>query len=212
MDLVSLYFRLLWYHSILRSSIDQKHAKTHDTKFEDKTVKSTQLSLVLVGLHDFHSFPDRTAHAWSVEVGNICSVSVFFVRVGSQISPRRAKKDSNIPSPGRTRSVKCPTPGPTTTIKSPPHALPPRPAGIILIGALKFSFFNVCENMQHQGRSLRMLAVGFRYERKQWGIQGRDPGARPPPWSLDQTEARRAEENFLWDRLPSPPHLISGSG
>ena len=40
---------------------------------------------------------------------------------------RRAKKDSNIPSPGRTRLVKCPTPGPTKTIKSPPHALPPPP-------------------------------------------------------------------------------------
>ena len=71
-----------------------------------------------------------------VEVGNMSSVSVFFVRVGSQISPRRAKKDSNIPSPGRTRSVKCPSPGPTKTIKSPPHALPPPPAGITLIGAL----------------------------------------------------------------------------
>ena len=59
-----------------------------------------------------------------MEAGNICSVSVFFVRVGSQISPRRAKTDSNIPSPGTTRSVKCPTPGPTKTIKSPPHALP----------------------------------------------------------------------------------------
>ena len=62
-----------------------------------------------------------------MEAGNICSVSVFFVRVGSQISPRRAKKDSNIPSPGRTRSVKCPTPGTTKTIKSPPHALLPPP-------------------------------------------------------------------------------------
>ena len=41
--------------------------------------------------------------------------------------PRRMKKDSNIPSPGRTRSVKCPTPGPTKTIKSLPHALPPPP-------------------------------------------------------------------------------------
>ena len=131
---VSLYFRLLWYHSILRDSIDQKHAKK--TKFEDKTVKSTQLSLVPVGLHDFQIFPDRTAHAWSVEVGNICSVSVFFVRVGSQISPRRAKKDSNIPSPGKTRSVKCPTPGPTKTIKFPPHAQPPLPpTGMTLIGA-----------------------------------------------------------------------------
>ena len=56
--------------------------------------------------------------------------------VGSQISPRRAKKDWNIPSaPGRTRSVKCPTPGLTKTIKSPPHALSSPPAGITLIGA-----------------------------------------------------------------------------
>ena len=105
------------------------------TKFEDKTVKSTQLSLVLVGLHDFQMFPDRTAHASSVEVGNVCSVSVFFIRVGSQILPRRAKKDSNIPSRGRTSSVKCPSPaGPTKTIKSPPHACPnpppPPPPGV----------------------------------------------------------------------------------
>ena len=28
-DLVSLYFRLLWYNSILRGSIDKKHAKTN---------------------------------------------------------------------------------------------------------------------------------------------------------------------------------------
>ena len=126
-------------------------------------MRSIQLSLVHVGLHDFQIFPiglwgrewifpDRTAHAWSVEAGkmrkqgNICSVSVFFVRVGSQISPRRAKKDSNIPSPGRTRSVKCPIPGPAKTIKSPPHALPwnivklryfdwPIPVFIRLVGA-----------------------------------------------------------------------------
>ena len=45
----------------------------------------------------------------------------------SNPSPCRAKKDSNIPSPGRTRLVKCPTPGPTKTIKSPLHALPPLP-------------------------------------------------------------------------------------
>ena len=81
-----------------------------------KTAKSTQLSLVLIGLHDF--LP-------------ICSVSVFFDRIGSHISPPRAKKDSNIPSPGRTRSVKCPTPGLTKTVKSPPQALlslqPPLP-------------------------------------------------------------------------------------
>ena len=38
--------------------------------------------------------------------------------------PRRAKKDSNIPFPGRTRLV---NPGPTKTIKSPLHTLPPPP-------------------------------------------------------------------------------------
>ena len=132
-DLVSLYFHLLWYHSILRDSTDQKHAKTGGTSVH---------RLVLIGLHDFLIFSNRTAHAWSVEAGNICSVSVFFVRVGSQISPRRAKKDSNIPSPGRTRSVKCPTPGPTKTIKSPPHALLPPlpPTGFTLISALANSF------------------------------------------------------------------------
>ena len=124
-DLVSLYFRLLWYHSILRGSIDQKHAKTNEIWRQNSEIHSAfACSRVQI-------FLDRTTHAWSVEVGNICSVSVFFVRVGSQISPRRAKKDSNIPSPGRTRSVKCPTPGPTRTIKSPPHALPsPRPHNI----------------------------------------------------------------------------------
>ena len=61
---------------------------------------------------------------YGVEAGNVCLVTVSFALVGSQISPRRAKKDSNIPSRGRTRSVKCPTPGPTKTIKSPPHAPP----------------------------------------------------------------------------------------
>ena len=131
------------------------------TKFEDKTAKFTQLSLVLVGLHDFQIFPDRTAHAGGVEIIRKHMFDLSLFRPSRQ-SPRRAKKDSNISSPGRTRSDKCPTPGPTTTIKSPPHSLPSRPTGIILIGALKFSFFNVCEKL---GRSLRMLAVGLRYER-----------------------------------------------
>ena len=97
-----------------------------------------------------------------MEAGNTCSVSVFFVRVGSQISPRRAKKDSNIPSPGRTRSVKCPTPGTTKTIKSPPHALPP--AGFTLIGALGFSFFkkgrlNLCDLINYQSCPVWRLAL-----------------------------------------------------
>ena len=72
-----------------------------------------------------HTRTRLKAHAWSLEAGNICSLTVSFVQVGSQISPRRERKYSNIPSHGRTRSVKCPTPGPAKTIKSPPHALPP---------------------------------------------------------------------------------------
>ena len=93
------------------------------TKFEDKTAKSTQLSLVLVGLHDFQIFPDRTAHAGGVEIirKHMFGLSLFRP---SRVFSYRAKKDSNIPSPGGTRSVKCPTPRPTKTFKSPPHVLP----------------------------------------------------------------------------------------
>ena len=53
---------------------------------------------------------------------------------GGQISPRRAKKDSNIPFPERTRSVKIPYPRAKKDNQSPPHALhPPPPAGITLL-------------------------------------------------------------------------------
>ena len=45
----------------LLGSIDQNTLK--QTKFESKTVKSTQPSLVLIGLLDFLIFPNRTAHA-----------------------------------------------------------------------------------------------------------------------------------------------------
>ena len=39
----------------------------------------------------------------------------------------------------------------------------------------------------------------------QWRIQRRDPGGPGHPLFLDQTETRRAEKNFFWDR--PPPHL-----
>ena len=41
-------------------------------------------------------------------------------------------------------------------------------------------------------------------------IQGRGPGAQVPPLFLDQTEASRAETNFLktaWPHFPPPPPL-----
>ena len=144
-DLVALYFHLLWCHSIRRGSIAPNHTKTNEI-----WRKNSEIHPAIACSRWPPWFPDLfrpygayvCMYVWSVEVGNICSVPVFFIRVGSQISPRRAKKDSNISSPGRTRSVKCPTPGPTKTIKSPPHALPPRPpapspADITLISAHK---------------------------------------------------------------------------
>ena len=39
-DLFSLYFRLLWYHSILRGSIDQKHAKTNEIWRQNSEIHS----------------------------------------------------------------------------------------------------------------------------------------------------------------------------
>ena len=94
------------------------------TKFEDKTVKSTQLSLVPVGFRDFQIFPDRMAlcEAWKWEtyvwLQSFSSESaVKYLHIGGR------KIQVNIPSPGRTRSAKCPTPESTETIKSSPHAL-----------------------------------------------------------------------------------------
>ena len=54
------------------------------------------------------------------EVGNVWSVNDW-----SQSFSKSA--GSNIPSPGRSRWVKCPTPEPTKTIKFPPHDLRPPP-------------------------------------------------------------------------------------
>ena len=100
------------------------------TKFEDKTVKSTQPSLVLIGPHDFLIFSNRTAHAWRVEAGNICSVSVFF-RPSRQSNiftsgEERFKyplpwenKISQMPYPRANKDNQIPTPCPA----SPPPAL-----------------------------------------------------------------------------------------
>ena len=126
-DFVSLYFRLLWYHSILRGSIDQKHAKTNEIWRQNSEIHSAFACFRWPPW-----FPD-VSRPYSACLKRGSRKHMFalslFVRVGSQMSPPRAKKDSNIPFLGRTRSVKCPPPGSTTTIKSPPHALsaPPPP-------------------------------------------------------------------------------------
>ena len=109
-DLVSINFRFLWYHSILKGSIDQ-YNEIHSP---------LACSRLLPWLPNVR----RVREAW------MFGLSLFRPSRQSSIPtsvPRRAMKDSNIPSPERTRSVKCPTPGPTKTIKSPPHTLPPHP-------------------------------------------------------------------------------------
>ena len=37
-------------------------------------------------------------------------------------------------------------------------------------------------------------------------------GGRPPPLSLDQTKARKAEKKFFGDPSPPPPHLSLSEG
>ena len=132
-DLVSLYFRLLWYHSILRGSIDQKHANTNEIWRQNGEIHSA-----LVCSHWPPWLPNlfNMREVWRRET-YVQSQSLSSELAG-KISPRRANKDSNIPSPERTRSAKCPTLGLTKTVKSPPPypASPPPPLpGFTLIGA-----------------------------------------------------------------------------
>ena len=116
-DLVSLYFRLLWYHSILKGSIDQ-YSKIHSP-----LACSRWLPWFLDLSRPCVACVKRGSGETYVRSQSLSSKSA--VKSVPTSVPCRAKKDSNIPSPGRTRLVKCPTPGPTKTIKSPPHALPP---------------------------------------------------------------------------------------
>ena len=118
-DLVSLYFCLLWYHSILRGSIEQKHAKTNKIWRQNSEIHSAFDCSCCPPW-----FPDLSRpYGACVKLGSGKHMFGLSLSAGSQISPRRARKYSNIPSPGRTRSVRCPTPGPTKTIKSPPRLL-----------------------------------------------------------------------------------------
>ena len=116
-DLVSLYFRLVWYHSILKSPIDQ-YSRIHTP-----LACSRWLPWFPDLARPYVACVKRGSGETYVRSQSLSSESA--VKSISTSVRRRAKKDSNIPSPGRTRLVKCPTPGLTKTIKSPPHALPP---------------------------------------------------------------------------------------
>ena len=111
-DLVTLYFRLLLIPQYLK-------------RFN----WSIQWNPLTFGLFSLASIISRSFQTVRrVREARMFGLSLFRPSRQSNIPtsvPRRAKKCSNIPLPGRTRSVKYPTPGPTKTIKSPPHALPP---------------------------------------------------------------------------------------
>ena len=117
---MSLYLRLL---SLRLATLKQ-------TKFEDKTVRSTQPSLALIGLHDFLIFSNRTAHAWSVEAGkHMFGLSLFRPSRQSNISTsgeERFKyplpwenKISQVPYPRVNKDNLIPTPCPASL----PHRL-----------------------------------------------------------------------------------------
>ena len=101
-DLVSLYFRLLWYRSILKGAIDQYN----------------EIHSPLACFCWLPWFPDLSRpYVVCVKRGSgETYVRSQFLSCESAVKsiptsvPRRARKDSNVPSPGRTRLVKCPIP------------------------------------------------------------------------------------------------------
>ena len=156
----SLYFRLLWYHSILKGSIDN-------------TVKSTHLWLVLVDFHDFQIFPDRTSRAWSVEVGKH-----MFVRVGRQIHPHVGPTSGDerfkYPLPRENKIGQMPYPRANRDNQILTHACPASPtAGFTLIGALSCKSKNLiyliqCNKCkcQYIGETKRQLNERFGEHRR----------------------------------------------
>ena len=76
-DLVAVYFRLLWYHSISWGSIDQKHAKTNKIWRQHSGIHPAFTCSLWPPW--FQIFPDRKAHDWSMEVGNNCVRSQAFL-------------------------------------------------------------------------------------------------------------------------------------
>ena len=86
---------LLWYHSILRGSIDQKHAKTNEIWRQNSEIHSAfYCSHWPPWLPDL-LISNRKAHAWSVEVGN--RKQMF------RLSLFRPSRQSNISTSGEER-------------------------------------------------------------------------------------------------------------
>ena len=120
-DLVALYFRLLWNHSILRGSIDQKHAKTKE-HLETKQWNPPSFRLLLLASMISRSFQTvwrmREEWEWETYVRSQSFLSesvVKYLHVGRrkiEISPPLGEQDqSNALPQGQQR-------------QSNPHSMP----------------------------------------------------------------------------------------
>ena len=133
-DLVSLYFHLLWYHSVLKGSIDQ-YSKVHSP-----LACSRWLPWFPDLFRSYVACVKRGSGETYVQAQSLSSESA--VKSIPTSVPVRRRKIQISPPPREQDFFKCPTPGPTKTIKSPPHALLPPlpPTGFTLISTLANSF------------------------------------------------------------------------
>ena len=95
-DLVSLYFRLLWYHSILKGSIDQ-YSKIHSP-----LACSRRLPWFPDLSRPYVACVKRGSGETYVRSQSLSSESA--VKSIPTSVPCRAKKDSYIPSPGKKKN------------------------------------------------------------------------------------------------------------
>ena len=113
-DLVPLYFRLLWYHSVLRGSIDQKHTKKN-RNLRKKQWNPLSFRLFPLASTISRSFQTvrRVSEAWESQES-----AVKYLHVGRrkiQIYPPPGEQDqSNALLQGQQR-------------QSNPHPMPPPP-------------------------------------------------------------------------------------
>ena len=130
-DLVSLYFRLLWYHSILKGSIDQ-YSKIHSP-----LACSRWLPWFPDLSRPYVACVKRGSGETYVRSQSLSSESAVksFPTSGprrAHVGPASGEERFKYPLPRENKIilVKCLTPGPTKIIKSPPHAPPPPPPAL----------------------------------------------------------------------------------
>ena len=138
-DLVSLYFGLLSYHSVLRGSIDQKHLKTNEIWGKNSEIHSAIAC---------YRWPPRFADisrpygAW-VKRGSgkhMFSLSLFHPRSRQSNISTSGEERSKYTLPRKNKISQMPFPWPLANkdnqIPTPCPAFPsPPPPGMTLIGA-----------------------------------------------------------------------------